>query len=509
MKTFLALLAALLACPLHLSAQRKTPLTLDTVVVSLPAQGEQHAVDFTLRDLMRQYRIPGISVAVVQNNQLAWSAGFGVVAPGSAMPVSPTTLFQAASISKPITAAGGLWLVEHGKLQLDRNVNLGLKGWQVPENAFTANEKVTLRRLMSHSAGLSVHGFGGYAKGTPLPTTVQTLDGTPPANNPAVRVIAVPGGECIYSGGGITVEMLLMQQASGQRFEDFMMQHVLKPAGMTSSTFQQDLPASMAHRAASGTHSDGTVVPGGWHIYPELAPDGLWTTPSDLARFGMELSLSRQGKANHILSQSMTQQMLTPQCHDTPGDAGGIGLGFGVGYGGHPGRFRHTGGNDGFESFLMMDADAGWGIAFMGNSDSFHLLYPSLVDAVAKLQGWDYATKPVSLNERLSLIAGKLGSAAALADFDLAPAADRAKPAALNSLGYFLLQQGNTADAEAVFQRNVALHPEDANVYDSLGEAYMQAGDKPHAIQNYSMSLKLNPGNKNAKRQLDRLSVQK
>lgn len=99
-----------------------------------------------------------------------------------------------------------------------------------------------------------------------------------------------------------------------------MQQKVLLPAGMKSSTFEQSLPPTLAERAATGTHSDGSAVPGKWHIYPELAPDGLWTTPSDLARFGIELSLSREGNADHILSQAMTRQMLTPQCHDVPGD---------------------------------------------------------------------------------------------------------------------------------------------------------------------------------------------
>jgi CubicO group peptidase (beta-lactamase class C family) len=175
---------------------------------------------------------------------------------------------------------------------------------------------------MSHNAGMNVHGFGGYAQGTPIPTTLQTLDGVAPANNPPIRVTGTPGTECIYSGGGVTVEGLLIKDVSGQSFEDFMQQNVLLAAGMKSSTFEQSLPPALAARAATGTHSDGSAVPGKWLLYPELAPDGLWTTPSDLARFGIELSLSREGKANHILSQAMTRQMLTPQCHDVPGDPG-------------------------------------------------------------------------------------------------------------------------------------------------------------------------------------------
>lgn len=491
-----------------LQAQSPELLTPDTVVVTVPIANAKSPLRFTLSDLMRLYKVPGISVAVVQRNKLAWAKGFGFVAPGSSAPVTPETLFQAASISKPITAVGALWLVEHGKLDLDSDVNLELKSWKVPDNQFTAGEKVTLRRLMSHNAGMNVHGFAGYAQGASIPTTRQTLDGVAPANNPPIRVTVVPGTECIYSGGGVTVEGLLIKDASGRSFEDFMQQNVLLPAGMKSSTFEQSLPPALADRAATGTHSDGSAVPGKWHIYPELAPDGLWTTPSDLVRFGVELSLSRVGKANHILSQAMTRQMLTPQCHDAPGDPGGIGLGFGVGYGGHPGQFRHTGGNDGFESFLFMDADDGWGIALMGNSDSFEHIYPHIVETVTKAQDWQYPAKKLSLSERLTLIAARLGVRSALEDFDRACAADPKEcksSATLNSFGYQLLALGQTGAASTIFKRNTVLYPDDANVYDSLAEAYMKAGRKNLAISNYERSLKLNPQNENARAQLKKL----
>jgi CubicO group peptidase (beta-lactamase class C family) len=505
MKTNISLVLWFVVSVTSLQAQSPEMLVPDTVILTLPTANAKSPLSFTLNDLMRIYKVPGTSVAVVEGNKLTWAKGFGLVAPGSSTPVTPETLFQAASISKPITAAGGLWLVEHGKLDLDGDVNFELKSWKVPNNQFTAKEKVTLRRLMSHNGGMNVHGFGGYAQGTPIPTTLQTLDGVVPANNPPIRVTVTPGTQCVYSGGGVTVEGLLIKDASGQSFEEFMQQKVLLPAGMKSSTFEQSLPPALAERAATGTHSDGGAVPGKWHIYPELAPDGLWTTPSDLARFGIELSLSREGNANHILSQAMTRQMLTPQCHDVPGDPGGIGLGFGVGYGGHPGQFRHTGGNDGFESFLFMDADGGWGIALMGNSDSFEYIYPHIVETIAKAQGWQYSAKKLSLSERLTLIAARLGVRSALEDFDRACAADFEEcksSATLNSFGYQLLARGQTGDATTIFRRNVALHPDDANVYDSLAEAYMKAGRKNLAISNYEHSLRLNPQNENARTQL-------
>lgn len=483
-------------------------LTLDTVILTIPVDQKNSPLTFTLADLMHVYKDPGLSIAVVEKNKLAWAKGFGVIGPGSNKPVNTETLFQAASISKPITAAGGLWLVEKGKLELDRDVNLELKSWKVPENQFTTKEKVTLRRLMSHNAGMNVHGFAGYAQGAPIPSIEQTLDGVAPANNPPIRVTVVPGTECIYSGGGVTLEGLLIRDASGQRFEDFMLQHVLLPAGMKNSTFEQSLPAALSARAATGTHSDGSAVPGKWHIYPELAPDGLWTTPSDLARFGIELSLSQKGKANHILSQTMTRQMLTPQCHDVPGDHGGIGLGFGVGYGGYPGQFRHTGGNDGFESLLFMDADHGWGIALTGNSDSFHYIYPHIVEAIAKANGWQYPVKKLSMQEKLILIETRLGIQTALSAFERETSdhPERDKSATvLNGFGYQLLAQGKVSSAIEAFQRNTILHPSDANTYDSLAEAYAKAGERKLAITNYEHSLELNPQNNNARMKLKAL----
>jgi CubicO group peptidase (beta-lactamase class C family) len=491
-----------------LQAQSPEMLVPDTVILTLPMANAKPSLSFTLNDLMRLYKIPGVSVAVVERNKLTWSKGFGFVAPGSRNPVTPETLFQAASISKPITAAGGLWLVEHGKLDLDRDVNLELKSWKVPDNEFTTKEKVTLRRLMSHNAGMNVHGFAGYTQGALIPTTVQTLDGVAPANNPPIRVTVTPGTECIYSGGGVTLEGLLIKDASGQSFEEFMRQNVLVPAGMKSSTFDQTLPPALAKRAATGTHADGSAVAGKWDIYPELAPDGLWTTPSDLARFGIEISLSREGKANHILSQATTRQMLTPQCHDVPGDSGGIGLGFGVGYHNHPGQYKHNGANDGFQSLLFMDADGEWGIALMGNSDTFQNIYPYIAETIAEKQGWQYPAKQVSLSERLTLVAARLGIPGVLEDFDRVCATHTEEcknPATLNNFGYQLLGQGQTGDALAILQRNVVLHPDDANVYDSLAEAYMKAGNKNLAISNYEHSLALNPQNENARTQLKKL----
>ena len=488
-------------------------LTPNTVIFTIPPAPGEAPLPVTLGQMMNIYKTPGISVAVVNHYRIIWTKGFGVTAPGGNTPVTPKTLFQAASISKPVTAAGGLWLVEHGKLQLDEDVNIKLKSWRVPQNEFTTSQKVTLRRLMSHNAGVNVHGFAGYAKGEPLPTMAQTLDGQKPANNQPIRVIMVPGTQCQYSGGGVTIEGVLIKDVAGQSFEDFMREHVLIPSGMGNSTFQQELPAALAARAATGTHTDGTAVPGSWHIYPELAPDGLWSTPEDLAKFAIEIALSEHGRSNHILSKQMAREMLTVQCNDDePGGSGGIALGFGIGYHHHPALFRHNGGNDGFESVLMMDADAGWGFAAMGNSDAFHNIYYHLAETVAQSYGYSLPISPVSLLEELTVIGSVKGVPAAL-DFyqrrkvgGLAPQEHSSKT--LNLFGYQMLGAHRVDDAIKIFQLNVAEYPDDANAYDSLAEAYMNAGQKVLAIHNYEVSLKINPKNNNAIAQLKKLRGQ-
>jgi CubicO group peptidase (beta-lactamase class C family) len=376
----------------------------------------------------------------------------------------------------------------------------------VPENSFTATQKVTLRRLMSHSAGVTVHGFDGYAVGQPLPTLLQILNGEKPANSAPIRVDSIPGSQCLYSGGGITIERQLMMDVTGQPFEDFMRKTVLEKAGMSDSTFAQPLPAALAERAATATRIDGKAIEGRWHIYPELAADGLWTTPTDLARFAIETALSKQGKANHILSEKMTREMLTPQA--IAGDES-FGLGFGVGDADNPTRFGHGGSNEGFESQLFMEADTGRGMAIMGNSDAFFLLMPYVMESIAKSSGWKLPPAKHYAIDNLVFIQALRGTQAALDAYQRMKqnsfAGLRHGPDTLNRLGYRLLGLHQANDAIKVFQLGVAEYPKDANAYDSLGEAYRDAGQKDLAIKNYETSLRLDPNNENGKAQLAKL----
>ena len=223
--------------------------------------------------------MPGLSIAVVDNFHIVWTKAYGVIEAGSNTPVTPRTLFQAGSISKPVAASGALYLVEQGKLSLDEDVNQKLKTWKVPENEFTKTEKVTLRRVMSHTAGLTVHGFPGYDVNDSVPTLVQIFNGEKPANTAPIRVDFVPGTQSRYSGGGVTIEQQLMIDVTGKPFPALMREFVLDKIGMTDSSYEQPLPPARAAITASGTYADGKTVHGRWHIYPEMAAAGCGPHP--------------------------------------------------------------------------------------------------------------------------------------------------------------------------------------------------------------------------------------
>ena len=473
----------------------------------IPISDAGPPLQLNLEQLMQTYKVPGLSVAVIDNFKIAWAKGYGVTEAGSRNSVTNHTLFQAGSISKPVAATGALSLVQQGKLSLDENVNDKLKSWQVPGNEFTKDQKVTLRRILSHSAGLTVHGFPGYAVGAPIPTLVQIFNGESPANTKPVLVDTVPGTKLIYSGGGITIEQQLLIDVTGKPFPQFMREAVLDKIGMSDSTYEQPLPPARAAMAATATHSDGMPVPGKWHIYPEMAAAGLWTTASDLARFCIEIALSKQGKANHVLSEVMTREMLKPQIDQ-------VGLGFFLGQYKNPEEFGHNGDDDGFKAVLIMFADSGKGVAIMVNSDNGVNVANYLVQSVAKEYGWSYAPEQESAADVLMLIADVKGPQAALARYAELKKVGTSSPYAMDEntlivIGYHFLFSGETEAAIQALRLGVQDYPKYWNAYDSLGEAYLKAGQKGLAIQNYEKSIELNPQNQNGIDALKKIRDQK
>lgn len=336
---------------------------------------------WSLSESMARYQAPGVSIAVMSGGRIAWARGFGVKEAGTGDSVTAETLFQAASISKPVAATATLRLVAQGRLALDADVNRYLKTWQVPDNRFTAGEKVTLRRILSHSGGLTVHGFPGYAAGAAVPTVVQVLNGEKPANTAPVRVDTTPGALWRYAGGGTTVQQLILTDQTGESFPILMSRLVLAPLGMTRSTYEQPLPEARWGEAARAHRGSGITIPGRWHTYPEMAAAGLWTTPTDLARWSLAIAAAWSGARSSLLPQAVAREMLTPQ-------KGDYGLGPGLNGAGPAFSFGHGGSNAGFRSQLLYFPEAGVGAAVMVNSDNGGELIQEILYAVAAEYDW-------------------------------------------------------------------------------------------------------------------------
>jgi CubicO group peptidase (beta-lactamase class C family) len=337
----------------------------------------------SLEERMERYGVPGASVAVLQHGKVEWSRGYGLRDLAAGDPITSHTLFQAASISKPIAALAALRLADRGDLDLDRDVNTLLRSWQVSfDSTVTPAEPVTARRLLSHSAGLTVHGFPGYERGADVPSLLQILDGASPANTEPVRVDTAPGTLIRYSGGGYCVLQQLLIDLTGQEFPSLMRELVCEPAGMTHSTFEQPPPRERWAELATAYRSGPMPVPGNWHVYPEMAAAGLWTTPIDLLRVAIALQEARAGAAHALLSPECTQELFTPQV------TGEVGLGFFLHGRGSEMYFSHGGANEGFRCEMVAYADVGSGAAVMTNADSGGFLAHEVLGAIAKVYGW-------------------------------------------------------------------------------------------------------------------------
>ena len=554
---------------------------------------------WTIEERMAHYGVPGVSIAVIKDNKIEWMKSYGVVNRDTKVPVTDKTLFQAGSISKPVASYGALRTVEEGKINLDANVNMYLKSWKLPDNEFTATKKVALKHLLSHTGGLTVHGFPGYSPDLTVPTLIQVLNGEPPANTAPIRVDKVPEQSFRYSGGGYCIMQQMLIDIEGKPFPQIMKEKVLHPLEMNNSTYDQPLTGEQLKMAASGYLPDGTMTKGERHTYPEMAAAGLWTTAEDLAKFAINIQQTLQGKSTAVLSKAMAEKMITPFVTNYEG------LGIFLTKKKDDLYFGHGGWDEGFSSEMIAHSKDGYGVVVLTNSNHPEFI-SELINSVARNYNWsnflpaytkqpmdttmfttitgryhngsdgsivisnkgnrlfikylrgdkpfelfrisdstylskDENSPPNPVQFKLNPADGKLNFVSIeegrpaefihvresadirvpyeylrAGDFNKALEGYRALMKAnpkdnainegnLNSQGYEQLSRGKTQLAKDIFKINMMLYPASFNVYDSYAEACMKNGDNQEAIDNYKKSLKMNPKNENAEKQLKEL----
>jgi CubicO group peptidase (beta-lactamase class C family) len=326
---------------------------------------------------MAQLHVPAASVAVVKDMEIVWTEAWGVLELGQPAQATPSTLFQSASISKAVAAVGALCLVRDGQLSLDDDIESVLHSWHLPRESYT--EQVTLRRLLSHSAGTGTPGFEGYAADAPLPTLPQMLDGEPPANSPAVRLYTSPGTQFSYSGGGYLIVQAMMEEVTGAPFAQVMRERVFAPLGMDNSHYAPLDPALHA-RAASG-HVNRAPIPGKGPIHIESAPGGLWTTPSDLAMLTIEIMRAYQGATGPVLTPTIVQTMFTSEFWD-------FGLGVRVLGEGDALHINHGGATRGWHGQFIAYPARGESITVLTNGANGYVLWPEIERGIAQSLGW-------------------------------------------------------------------------------------------------------------------------
>jgi CubicO group peptidase (beta-lactamase class C family) len=336
----------------------------------------------TLQDRMQHFQVPGLSIAVINHGKIEWAKGYGVTEAGGTQAVTTDTVFQACSVSKPVSVTGIMLLAQSGVIDISRNVNDYLTSWHLADNDLTQTDKATIQRLMSHTGGTNVSGFGGYPAGSAIPTLLQVLNGAPPANTDPVQVIYKPGSRYSYSGGGMEVLQQMAEDVTEVPFQSYMKSSLLSPLGMNSSDFVQPIAGPLATRAAKAHDLDGIMIPGGWRTYPELIAAGLWTTPSDLARVLIEIQKAATIDQGVLLTQQTATRILTQQ----PNSSMGLGFALTNGKGGL--IFNHSGATFGYKSYMTAYRDRGQGIAIMTNGDNGYALFMEIIRSVAKVYGW-------------------------------------------------------------------------------------------------------------------------
>lgn len=353
-----------------------------------PQKPDRQGLDaLTLSEVMGKFKVPALSIAVVNDFKIHWARAYGVADVQTKNPVTVETRFQAASISKPVFAMGVLKAVQSGAFSLDVDINTLLKTWKLPPGF---SSPVTARSLLSHTSGADDgFGFPGYDPAVPRPTPQQILRGESPTVRGPVSFARAPYQAFKYSGGGFVIMQVAFTDRLGKPFADIMQDSVLAPLGMSASTYEQPLPIALESQAAHAHDTQGKPLNAPWHVFPEQAAAGLWTTPSDLARFVIEVQAAAQGPAGRVLDQLHAREMISPV------GVGPYGVGLSIEAQGGGWYFSHTGSNWGYRAKIIGHLRKGYGMVIMTNSDGGVPAIKEIEDRVAAAYGWDSLDKPL------------------------------------------------------------------------------------------------------------------
>ena len=341
---------------------------------------------YTLSERMKHYNVAGLSVAVIDNYQIVWAKGYGYADKKEDRKVTTNTLFEPGSISKSLNAVGILQLAQQGKLDLYQDINQYLVNWKFPYDTVSHGKKITTAQLLSHPAGLGVHGFPGYQRDSAIAAVTDILDGRAPSNTEAVRSVSEPNKESRYSGGGILITRQMLTDLTKQRYEQYIYEHVLRPLGMTNSSYNQPPAVSQRKNLATGYKSNGNEVPGKYFVYPEKAAAGLWTTPTDICKYILEIQQAYQGKSSKVLNQEMVKLHVTPYKND-------VAMGTFIQNRNGEKYFDHTASNEGFSGLFIGGLTNGKGAAIFVNSDDASIAF-ELVNTIALIYNWAGFKKP-------------------------------------------------------------------------------------------------------------------
>ncbi|MEM6319300.1 MAG: serine hydrolase domain-containing protein [Bacteroidota bacterium] len=357
---------------------------------------------FSLSERMAHYNVPGVSVAVVIDGKVRWQKTYGVADNASKKLLNDKTLFQAASISKPVSALAILKLVQEDKIDLDKDVNTYLKDWKLTSAENLPNATATIRQLLTHSAGTNVNGFGGYEQEEYMPTTREILNGD--GKSERLKIVRKPGGKWDYSGGGYVLLQKVVEDVSGQPFAQYMQNEVLQPLDMEASTFTHPIDEQQYTNVSSGHDMEGKVISGKWNNFPELGAGGLWTNPTDLAKYCLYVQNVMAGQKGFLKKETLEQMLIKHGDRDW-------GLGpFLTGEGNNL-IFTHDGSNKGYRADFLSYAYQGNAAVVMTNSDSGGELAEELMRAITTYYKWEtrqqeVITPPDLSKEHLQSLAG-------------------------------------------------------------------------------------------------------